>query len=97
MSAQAIIFILLHTVLPELLAIGALVVAALFAWRSRSLIQGFAFAAIFLTTLWSLVIWYQIYFLGALQVSCSPLILNATGMGVFIGQLIWFTRHETVA
>ena len=97
MNAQDIIFILLHTVLPELLAVGSLVVAALFAWRSRSLIHVFAVSVIFLTTLWSLVIWYQIYFLDALSVSCSPLILNAVGIGIFIGQLISFTRHETVA
>ena len=97
MNAQAIMFIILHTVLPELLAIGALVVSGLFAWRSRSLVQSFAVAAIFLTTFWSLVIWYQIYFLGALQVSCSPLVLNAVGFGVFAGQLIWIARHDTVA
>ena len=97
MNAQAIIFITLHTVLPELLTLGCLAASALLTWRARSVIHGFATAALLATTLWSLVAWYQIYFLGAFHVICSPLILNCVGFGFFAAQLIWLARHDHAA
>jgi hypothetical protein len=86
--------VILITILPELAVMGFLGISTLLSWRGRSLFNSCATAGIVVTTLWSLVVWYQIYFLRALEVSCHPLVLNAVGIGFFCAQLIGIARHE---
>ena len=93
MRELAITNVILIVVLPELVMLGFLAMSTLLSWRDRRLFNSCATAGIFITTFWSLVAWYQIIFLGALQ-TCRPLVLNAVGVGFFCAQLIAIARHE---
>jgi hypothetical protein len=97
MNVTGIIAVILVTVLPELLVLGLLGISTLISWRARSLLHSCATVAIFISMFWSLLVWYQIYFLQALRVSCSPLILNGAAAGFFAAQMIGLARHDNVA
>jgi hypothetical protein len=98
MNIVGIISVVLFALLPELLAIGCLVGSGLVAWKAKSIVHYCAMLAEFAVVLWSLIVLYQIYFLRAFQISCSPLILDGVAVGIFVVQFIWLDkRHEDVA
>ena len=98
MNIAGIITVVLFALLPELFAIGCLIGSGLVAWKARNIVHYCAMVAEFAVVLWSLIVLYQIYFLRAFQISCSPLVLDGVAVGIFVAQFIWFDkRHEPVA
>src|SRR5271169_1398556 len=97
MNVTGIISAVLFELLPELVAICCLIGSGLVAWKAKSIVHYCAMAVEFAVVLWSLIVLYQIYFLRAFQISCSPLVLDGVAVGIFVAQFIWFDkRHEDV-
>jgi hypothetical protein len=94
MNFVGILFLFICIVLPELVSLFCLVISALITWRSRSLFSGCLTLVIFATVLWSLFIWCQIFLLQIFSPGRLPVLLNWIGIGVFIGQLLWFNKRK---